>query len=396
MRSSLQRLGLAATIAALLSGAALAADPPANVRDGRHPSPDANGHIPQKITHQISPDAGSIITSVGRGTQSAPSHLRPPTGSTSANRSPIKYHGGPVMPGVSRIVVIWYGNWNQTNNTDTPAGQQIIRDALYGLALDGGSVPKSPYAGAFTYSAITESGTLSKYSDSLGDVVKAVSSAVIAECSMSASPTYGGSTLSDATVMSLAQWAAGQSCSQPAGSTASGPDPAAVYLVLSSSDIGESSGFLSSYCGWHSYTTTSGIYTQYGFIGNPAKQISSCSYQPTSSPNGNPGVDAMISVIAHELEETVTDPQLNAWYNSAGSEDGDMCAWTFGSHQQAISSSNPFYLGASNSGSYYNIVLPAQPGTGGLKSTGYRPYLVQRALASSNSKCYINATGSLQ
>ena len=38
----------------------------------------------------------------------------------------------------------------------------------------------------------------------------------------------------------------------------------------------------------------------------------------------------MASIIAHELEETVTDPDLNAWYDRSGAENGDKCAWTFG------------------------------------------------------------------
>ena len=38
----------------------------------------------------------------------------------------------------------------------------------------------------------------------------------------------------------------------------------------------------------------------------------------------------MVSVIAHELEETATDPDLNAWYDSSGAENADKCAWTFG------------------------------------------------------------------
>ena len=29
----------------------------------------------------------------------------------------------------------------------------------------------------------------------------------------------------------------------------------------------------------------------------------------------------------HELEEAVTDPDLNAWYDSAGYEADDKCAW---------------------------------------------------------------------
>ena len=38
----------------------------------------------------------------------------------------------------------------------------------------------------------------------------------------------------------------------------------------------------------------------------------------------------MASIIAHELEEAVTDPDLNAWYDSRGMENADKCAWTFG------------------------------------------------------------------
>jgi hypothetical protein len=80
----------------------------------------------------------------------------------------------------------------------------------------------------------------------------------------------------------------------------------------------------------------------------------------------------MLSVIAHETEETNTDPDLNAWYNRRGSEDADMCAWTFGSHQTLMSS-----------GAYYNMVLP------GIANGSSRPYLIQRELSSS-SKCYVS------
>jgi hypothetical protein len=38
----------------------------------------------------------------------------------------------------------------------------------------------------------------------------------------------------------------------------------------------------------------------------------------------------MASIIAHELEEAVTDPDLNAWYDPRGEENADKCAWTFG------------------------------------------------------------------
>jgi len=39
----------------------------------------------------------------------------------------------------------------------------------------------------------------------------------------------------------------------------------------------------------------------------------------------------MASILIHELEEAVTDPNLNAWYDANGEENADKCAWTFGS-----------------------------------------------------------------
>ena len=48
------------------------------------------------------------------------------------------------------------------------------------------------------------------------------------------------------------------------------------------------------------------------------------------SPNSMPGVDAMISTLAHELTETVTDPYGKGWLSENGEENADMCSWTFG------------------------------------------------------------------
>ena len=38
----------------------------------------------------------------------------------------------------------------------------------------------------------------------------------------------------------------------------------------------------------------------------------------------------MASIIAHELEEAVTDPVFSGWYDRTGQENADKCAWTFG------------------------------------------------------------------
>ncbi|RUS16953.1 hypothetical protein BC937DRAFT_90607 [Endogone sp. FLAS-F59071] len=58
----------------------------------------------------------------------------------------------------------------------------------------------------------------------------------------------------------------------------------------------------------------------YAMITNP-KQLcpgACASGNPIMSPNGDVGIDAMINVMAHELAETVTDPELNAYHASGG------------------------------------------------------------------------------
>ena len=136
------------------------------------------------------------------------------------------------------------------------------------------------------------------------------------------------------------------------------------------SDVNESSGFCTQYCGWHTYGTIGSQAIKYAFVGNSNRCLNACAAQ-TTGPNGNAGVDGMISVIAHEMEETNTDPQLNAWFSPKGAEDADMCAWTFGSSQARLPS-----------GAYYNVTL------NGI-STSTRNYLIQREL-DINSKCYVD------
>ena len=106
-------------------------------------------------------------------------------------------------------------------------------------------------------------------------------------------------------------------------------DANGVYLVLTSVAVTKS-GFLTSYSGWHTHASIAAVDVKYLFVGNPGTN-SACSVQTAASPNGNVGADAMASIIAHEVEESATDPDLNAWYDRRGYENADKCQWTFGS-----------------------------------------------------------------
>lgn len=206
----------------------------------------------------------------------------------------INYHGGPIMPGTTNVYYIWYGNWSG-NSAIT-----ILDNFARGL---GGS---SYYNINTTY---------------YDGKAERVSNAVVLKGEMYNNYSLGKS-LGDAAVASVVS-------SAITGGTLP-LDPNGVYFVLTSSDVNETSGFCTQYCGWHTHGTISGVDIKYSFVGNPDRCPSACEAQSVG-PNGNAGADGMASIIAHELSEAVSDPDLNAWFDRRGEENGDKCAWNFGS-----------------------------------------------------------------
>src|SRR5581483_5519977 len=205
----------------------------------------------------------------------------------------ITYHSGPIILGTTNAYIIWYGNW--TGNT----AQAILPDFLK-------SVGGSPYFNINT----------TYYNGATVPVTNAVTYA-------GATTTNATANLSDAGVQAVVASAIAPNGALP-------NDPNGVYFVLTSAGITETSGFLTQYCGWHTHGTIAGSDIKYSFVGDPTGPNQSACEAQATSPNGNPGADAMVSVTAHELEESVTDPDLNAWYDNRGYKNADKCAWTFG------------------------------------------------------------------
>ncbi len=257
------------------------------------------------------------------------------TGGTSST-TPLVDHGGPVI-NTPTIYLIWYGNWNQSNGSDTPAAQQLVRD----WAASVGGTP---------HFALNSS-----YSSS-----KPISGNVL----------YGGQTTDTGTSTRLSDNAIRTIVNNAISSNRLPYNPSGVYFVITSSNVTASSGFCTQYCGWHTSSTLTNGKVRYAFVGNANRCLSACAAQSTS-PNNNPGVDGAISVLTHELEEATSDPDLNAWYDSRGAENADKCAWTFG-HSQ---------LQASN-GSWYNMTF------------GGHQWLIQRNLwrSGSNWFCMVDST----
>lgn len=241
-------------------------------------------------------------------TKSTISNSTSPTLAFDSTATNLPYNGGPVMLGTVNLYFIWYGDWANSNP-----------DAVFLLENLADNIGGSDYWNIQT-----------TYFDSNGNNP---SNSVLFQGSV-AYPSFSSS-LSGADIGAIV-----------ANTINSGTlplDPNAVYFVFTTSDVDVDQGqFCNRYCGWHTFQTISGQDIKFAFVGDSNRCPSSCAPQQPG-PNNNAGADGMASVFVHELEEAVTDPLLNAWTGPNG-ENGDTCAYTFGTTQ-------------GSSGQEYNINL---------------------------------------
>jgi hypothetical protein len=226
---------------------------------------------------------------------------------TAANKSTstngITYHGGPVMrTNLVNVYFIWYGNW--TNGPKPSDSQRTVNllTALFGPTRG---------IGASSYFKIDTT-----YNDTVGHPTGNI--ALLA----SAANNYSrGKQLADKDIQNIVNDAI--------NSRTLPKDANGLYFVLSASDVTETSGFCTKYCGWHTSSVIGGSDIKFAFVGNTDRCPLACEMQ-TTGPNGDSGADGMASIMAHEAAEAVSDPDLNAWYDAAGNENEDKCAWKFG------------------------------------------------------------------
>ena len=172
-----------------------------------------------------------------------------------------------------------------------------------------------------------------------------------------------------------------------------------------------------SYCGWHQQLPvtyggmTKNIYVAFDLHGSATTNVNMCNgFGGTSadgvaisatSPHNDPELDTLVSVYAHEIFESVTDPvNGNAWWDrddyvydpssnvypwttKSGMEDGDLCAWSFGSNptSQFNTLNTPTFAG--NGEMNANLKLPVTIGTG----SPYYLVQMQYVYSPPNSQC---------
>jgi hypothetical protein len=106
------------------------------------------------------------------------------------------------------------------------------------------------------------------------------------------------------------------------------------------------------FCGYHSAFGTVSAPAIYS--SEPYPPLNGCAdpFNGPQAPNGNPYADAALSVVSHEASESITDWD-GAWYDSNGYENGDECAYTYGT---ALGSSG-VSTDAGATGTMYNQLI---------------------------------------
>ena len=222
-----------------------------------------------------------------RDAAAAANHARRPGG------SPVMtYHGGKIMPTSVSKAIFWGASW---------ANSSFVGDKVTGL--------DSWYTG---HNGSNSAKTVNEWTGTNGQVGSALTHQGHVVDTSAAS---GGGSTSAILAEVCKQISAGNITPDPSGN---GYYP--VYTDVKRGGAG--------YCAWHSAGTCGSTPVQFAFFWN-LDGDAGCDPQDTTTGHSQ-GLAALANVTGHELEEARSDPaNPGAWYDSAGAENGDKCAWTF-------------------------------------------------------------------
>lgn len=227
-------------------------------------------------------------------------HLLPPRhpGDNAASTAPqgsgnLTNHGGPVMvnanPNDITVHPIYWGSTATSLQSNVGAGLDAVYKGYSGSTYAGISSQYSNTATTLTVlSGVTDTTTANSQTSK---VLQAVQRAI--------------------------------SNSKVTVSTGNDKDYYPVYTDLGRNGRG--------YCAWHSYGTVTDKsnvkhVVEFAFFfnlnGDPGCAVANVNSYSQQTQN-------LANVTAHELAEALTDPHLDAWYDAAGYENGDKCAWYF-------------------------------------------------------------------
>jgi len=261
----------------------------------------------------------------------------------------LTYHNGPVMHTNTTYAIYWQpAGYNMSADY-----QSVINGFFQNVAADSGKTSNVYYSTAQYYD--NANGNIT-YNSTFGGSYVDTSAFPAGGCSDSVTQT--SICISDAQiqaeiqkVMTAKGWTGGMN---------------KLYFVFTPSGVGScyssSSCAFSQYCAYHSHigSGTGAIL----YANQPYVMTVSAACDTGVHPNGS-DADGTISVVSHEHAEAITDAMGSAWYDRTGYENGDKCAWTFGTA-----------LGSTSSGQYNQVI-------------GNGKYYLQREWSNATSSCVL-------
>jgi serine protease len=225
------------------------------------------------------------------------------------------YHGGPIMHTNRTYAIYWIPAGYSVSAGYTTFINQYFKD----VAAASGAITNVYYAGTQYYSIPGPVFVTS--SSSFGGYYVDTHAFPANGCAL-----YAGVTkcLSDAQlrseirrVMAVKGWVAG---------------PTNMFFMFTPNGVGScynaSNCAFTAYCAYHGYSSGI-IYANQPYTYTKPTACGVQSFSVTA-PHGF-AADSTINVVSHEHNEAITDLRLNAWYDNLGYENGDKCAWIFGS-----------------------------------------------------------------
>eukprot|EP00884_Botryococcus_braunii_P016225 jgi/Botrbrau1/3286/Bobra.174_1s0051.2 len=271
--------------------------------------------VAQPITVYRSSETASVES------ETAHSSLAKSEGESKLPQKGIEHHGGDVMQN-STVYLIFYGSWDCNNVTDCPSNRhtpQLVIDFIQ-------SINGTSWMG-------TASSYYSKKGAGLSNNVNWGGHTFVLKDDPDG--CFLGNELDDSNIFDIVTCSiTAQKLKTQVNGRFKPIDPNGIYFVITTADVNETSGFCDFYCGWHSNAAFHKQNIRYSFVGSPLQCPKGCMQLQKSSPNNIPEADGLVSILAHELIETVSDPDGDAWYDAKGQENADKCAWNYGHIKQ--------------------------------------------------------------
>jgi hypothetical protein len=223
----------------------------------------------------------------------------------------LSYHGGPVMH-VNEVYAIY---WFPPGSTYDPSYQSVINTYFGDVAAASGQTSNVYYSDT-------------QYYDSTGSIQY---SSIFGRPIVDTNPFPASGCRDRYTSICLTDGQLQTEIENVITANKLSPNLSTEFFMFTPNGVGSCAGSscaFSYYCAYHSQIGTGSNAVLYANLPYAMTVPSACG--SGESPNGS-DADSTINVASHEHNETITDPLGTAWFDNSGNEDGDKCAWNFGS-----------------------------------------------------------------